>query len=458
LLAGLRTSDLPAAVEALEASLALDPGFVPAMVLLARARVALAEYLAEDNDYDAVLQAVRDSTLLLDRAIALEPDNGSAYVERGYLRAFTDLAGADADFRRGVELSPSLARGYEGLAAVLFQSVARRREALEFIEQARRLDPIDPRLAVTQAVYSFYGAFDAGGAARTLRSVLDRDPLYVPALARLAEVEWAGRGALAESALLAEQALALDSDNVFVGRLLVDIYLDLDDEAAARSVLDDVQPSREAQLQLHVFRQEWREAGELAASLIESGRAPAVQERGLALAVRNRARETGDAAAAVELMEAWTGVTWEDGEPVLGDSLSMRMDLAGLALLLQAAGDGARAAALAAEILRDIDQQVGRFDRPEVWLDQARAIALLVLQRPDDALAVLLRLSSKGFLRHESRATLELDPAFDPIRGDPAYRGAADAVHEHALAERAALEQMRRQGLIRRREAGAPGG
>jgi len=405
-----------------------------------------------------VLRAARDAISLVDQAIALEPDNGSAYVERGYFKAFTDLAGADADFRRGIELAPSLARGYEGLAAVLFQSVARRREALEFIEQARRLDPIDARLAVTQAVYSFYGAFDADGAVTTLRSVLDRDPLYVPALTRLAEVEWAGRGALADAALLAEQAIALDPDNVFVRRLLVDIYLDLGEEPAARSVLDDVRSSREAELQLHVYRREWRDAGELAAALIESGRAPPTQERGLALAVRNWARETSNATPAVDLMEAWTGVTWEDGGPVLGESLSMRMDLVGLAYLLQTTGDGVRAVALAEEILRDIDQQVGRFERPGVWLDQARAMALLILQRRDEALAVVLSLAGKGFLRHESRATLELDPVFDPIRTDPAYRKVVAEVREHAAAERAALEEMRRQGLIHRRGSGAPGG
>lgn len=458
LLASLRTSDLPAAVEALEASLARDPGFPSAMVLLARARVALAEYRAQPGDYHEVLQTVRDAMSLIDKAIALEPENGAAYVERGYLKAFTDLAGADADFRRGIELAPSLAHGYEGLAAVLFQSVARRREALGLIEQARRLDPIDPRLAVTQAVYLFYGPCDVDGAAGILRSVLDRDPLYVPALSRLSEVEWAGRGALAEAAWLAEQAIALDPDNVFVRRLLVDIYLDLGDETAARSVLAGASfPSEAAELPLRVYRQEWREAGELAAALIESGRAPQVQERSLALAVRIWARVTGDTAAAVGLLEEWTSVTWEDGEPILGDSLSMRVDLAGFAALLQDSGDRVRAAALAEEILRDIDQQVGRFGRPEAWLGHGRAMALLIRSRPDEALAVVLRLAGKGFLFHEWRVMLELDPVFDPIRADPAYQRTVAAVREHAGAERSKLEEMRRQGLVPRRDARDPG-
>ena len=454
LLAGFRTSDLPAAVEALEASLARDPGFPSAMVLLARARVALAEYRAQPGDYLEVLRTVRDAIALIDKAIALEPENGAAYVERGYLKAFTDLAGADADFRRGIELAPSLAHGYEGLAAVLFQSIARRREALGFIEQARRLDPIDPRLAVTQAVYLFYGPHDVDGAVGILRSILDRDPLYVPALSRLSEVEWAGRGSMAESAWLAEQAIALDPDSVFVRRLLVDIYLDLGDQTAARSVLAGASfPSEAAELPLHVYRGEWREAGDLAAKLIKSGRAPQVQERGMALAARMWARATGDNAAAVDLMEEWTGVTWEDGQPIVGDSLSMRVDLAEFAALLQDSGDHVRAAALAEEVLRDTDQQIERFGRPEVWVGQGRATALLIRDRPDEALQVVLRLAGKGYLRHEWHATLELDPVFDPIRSSAAYQRTLATAREHASAERSRLEEMRRQGLVPRRDA-----
>jgi hypothetical protein len=169
--------------------------------------------------------------------------------------------------------------------------------------------------------------------------------------------------------------------------------------------------------------------------------------------VRMGARATRDAAAAVDLMEEWTATTWEDGEPVLGDSLSMRVDLAGFAALLQDSGDRTRATVLADEVLRDIDQQVGRFGRPEAWLGQGRAMALLVLNRPVEALAVMQGLAGRGFLFHEWHVTLELDPAFEPIRADPAYRRIVASAREHAAGERATLEEMRRQGLVPRRAA-----
>jgi len=449
LLAGLRASDLPAAVEALESALALEPGFASAYVLLARARVALAEYTTQPGDYADVLAVVHDAQALVDKAIELEPGNGAAYVERGYLKAFTDLAGADTDFRHGMELAPSLALAYEGLAAVLFESIARRREALGLIEQARRLDPIDPRLAVTHAVYLAYGRADMDGASRILHSVLERDPLYVPALARLAEVQWAGPAALAEAAWLAEQAVALDPDSVFARRLLVQVYLDLGDEAAARSVIDEAPvPDETARLLLHVSRREWREAGEIAAALVASGRTPPIQEKALALALRMWGRATGKVAAAVDLLEEWSGVAWQDGEPLPGNSLSMRLDLTALAEMLQTSGDEARARALAEEVLRDIDQQVDQFGRPDVWVNQARAAALLLLGRTDEALEVTLRLARAGVTLYDWRSTLELDPVFDPLRADPAYRQALAAAREHAGTERSRLEGMRREGMV----------
>ena len=79
------------------------------------------------------------------------------------------MAAADADLRRGLELAPNYARGYEGLAAALFQSVARRREALEMIEKARRLDPLELRLDVLKATYLVWGPGDMKQAPRLRR-------------------------------------------------------------------------------------------------------------------------------------------------------------------------------------------------------------------------------------------------------------------------------------------------
>ena len=233
--ASQRLADLPAAIESLSAAIRQDPQFAAAYVLLARARVELADREPSGNAKADLAAAIDNALQLLDTAIELEPANGEAYVERGWTKAFYDIAAADADFRRGLELAPNSARGYEGLAAVLFQSVARRREALAMVEKARQLDPLEPRLDVIKATYLGYGPGDAEQATAILQQVLERDPLYVPALVRLAEFRWSLQGRNAETIQLAEQAVKLDPGNAQAWHHIGVGYLDAEDPVSAES-------------------------------------------------------------------------------------------------------------------------------------------------------------------------------------------------------------------------------
>ena len=90
---------------------------------------------------------------LVDKALALDPENGDAYLQRAQLAAFYDLATAEADYRRGLELSPNSAEGHAGLAAVLYATPSRREEALKLLDRARRLDPLEPAYDVTKSVF-----------------------------------------------------------------------------------------------------------------------------------------------------------------------------------------------------------------------------------------------------------------------------------------------------------------
>jgi hypothetical protein len=84
-------------------------------VLLARAQISLA-----DQKYAGALrkfpQAREIPMQLVNRALELDPQSGEALVERGYLKLFDNVAAADTDLRRGIELAPNYARGYEVLA------------------------------------------------------------------------------------------------------------------------------------------------------------------------------------------------------------------------------------------------------------------------------------------------------------------------------------------------------
>jgi tetratricopeptide (TPR) repeat protein len=391
---------------------------------------------------------------LLDEAIALDPKSGEAYVERGYLKAYFDIAAADADLRRGIELSPNYARGHEGLAAVLFQSVARRREALEMLEKARRLDPLDPRLDVIKAAYLHYGPGDTQQAVAILRAVLERDPLYVPALVRLGNLRWNIGGAHAESILLVEQAVALDAGNETAWRQLGASYLEVDDAAAAEESFDRIgyRPPQ-GWLSMHLYRKDWRKAGEAAYAMIAAGSTNPPDERRLSLAIRMHARATGDFARAIRTLEQWALVEWEGDTPLLGGQLDEGISVAGLADLLAATGEHERARALADELLADTDVQMVRYGRGAIWLSDGRAMALTLLGRPEDAMLALQRQAKSGSILHEWRFMLVDEPVFDALRQRADFRALLADARANAAREREQLERMRADGLVPKRGA-----
>jgi TolB-like protein len=451
LLASVRVADLPAAVNALTASIRHDPKFASAYVLLARAKVLLAEQSLVSEPQERFARAIENAMGLLNKAIELDPESGEAYVERGYLKLYFDVADADADLRRGLALAPNYARGYEGLAAVLFQSVARRREALEMVEKARRLDPLELRLDVIKATYLLFGSGDMKKAAQVAEAVLERDPLYVPALVRLADVRW-GLGKHADSVALAEQAVALDPGNETAWRHLVTSYLSVDEPASAEAVLPHISDHPAlGSLLLNLHRSDWRKAGEAAYTLIAAGPTYRQIEAHIALAIRRHARVTGDYPRAIEALEKWASVTWEGNEPVLGGQLDLGFGVASLADMLMASGRNDRARALLVELLADADVQISRYGRGEVWLNGGRAIAYALLDRPDEAIATLQRQSQLGFLSQLWRVTLEHEPAFDSLRARKDFQALLADVRANEAREREQFLRMRADGLIPKR-------
>jgi hypothetical protein len=367
---------------------------------------------------------------------------------------YRDVAAADADMRRGLELAPNYARGYEGLAAVMFQSVARRREALEMIEKARRLDPLDPRLDVIKADYLLWGSGDTAQAAQVLEAVLERDPLYVPALVRLSDVRWCGAGKHADSVALAEQAVALDPGNEPAWRQLAFSYLGMGEDDAAESALRHVTDNPAyASLLLSVARKNSVKAGEAAYALIAAGPTYPQLEPEIALAIRMHARKTGDYRRAIGVLEEWAAVSWDGDDPVLEGQLDLGIGVAALADMMMAAGQRDRARALLEELLTETDMQIGRYGRGEIWLNDGRAMAFAMLGRPADAVATLQRQAELGFLSHRWML-LDVEPTFASLRTRPDFRTLMENARGIVAREREQLEKMRVEGLVPDRRAG----
>ena len=451
LLTTWRVVDMKAAAEHAARAMAIDPKFAPAYVLRATALLRVAEFEASGNRRTAFGKALAEARGLVDRALTLDPGYADGYVERAYINAFSDLSAAEFDYRKGLDLSPNDATAYEGLAAVLYENPARRDEALALLDRARKLDPLEPRLDVIKATFLHYGRSNLEESASLALSALRRDPLYQPALLRLAEIRWSV-GHVAEAVKLTEQALAADPAASHPRLLLQQLYLDLGDRRAAESIkaLRD-QPLPTLQVALAMHRRDWKAAGEAVYRAATDGTIAPVGEPLMIGAVRMHARATGDYMRAIQLLEQRSQTVWdESGEPIIRDPSTLYCNVVGLADMLILAGQGDRGRRLAEAIIKTMDREANQFGTGELWHMNLRPVALALLGRSDAAIEALRRSTTGGIDvgSHGWWFKIESDPALDSLRGDPRFQAIATAIRERAAAERRTLDGMRANGLV----------
>ncbi len=119
----------------------LDPGYALAYAQLSRAwRQLGASFFGEQGEIDDAYKRARDAAQM---ALKLAPDLSEAHSAYGYvlLTPDIDLADAEAEFRRAVELAPGSARAIDGLAYLLAVQ-GRLAEAEAMSRQAIVLDPL----------------------------------------------------------------------------------------------------------------------------------------------------------------------------------------------------------------------------------------------------------------------------------------------------------------------------
>ena len=238
-----------------------------------RSALFVAEYEPTEHRHERFDRTLRRARQLIARALTLDPDNANAYLARAHFAAFDDLGAAEADYRRTLEFNPNAAQAYAGLAAVLYETPARRDEAFALLERAHALDPLEPAHEVTMAVYLLYERSDMDGASALLVDALKLDPQYQPALTRLGEIRSLSPGSLGGGHRLNEQALMLDpaSENPPDARLsgptcpLVTRKLRFE-------IADDPPPGNAARTTpILLYRREWLDAGESAYRSLAQG-------------------------------------------------------------------------------------------------------------------------------------------------------------------------------------------
>jgi len=450
LLATGRVVEARAAVESLKNALRLDANFAAAYVSLAEAEVFVAEFEAAPDRTTRFIAAGRSAALLVENALQLDPRYAPAYFMRGYLEAFSDLQTAEASYRRGLELRPSDARAYAGLAAILFEQPAKRNEALAMLERARRLDPLEPMHDVNKAVFLLYGRGDDAGADALLRQVLRRQPLYLPAITRLGEIAWCCQSNPTEAIRYLEQAIALDPMAHWPRRPLVSAYLDAGDPRAAADVVAHTSQAAEVlRVPLLADAGTWRQAGEVAYRALAQDLVTPIDESIVVLSIRRHARLTGDYPRAVAALEKLSGVRWTaDETPIVPDRPNLRISTVGLADMLLCSGDPQRARVLLQTVIDKMKQELASGERSELWYYGSMSIALALAGDTDRALDWLERGVKAGYLRRGSGDWVELEPAFARLHRNTRFAMLVEGVREHARDEHSKLLQLRAAGIV----------
>lgn len=445
-----RVADVGNAVEHFSQAIRLDPSFAPAYVELAAAQLRQSEFEVTDDRQQRFADALQRGMELIDKALKLDARSGPAYVERARFKAYTDLADAESDYRRGLALSPNYALGYEGLAAVLYESPRRRDEALSMLDRARQLDPLEPAHDITKAVFLLYGRSDVAGAEALLTDVLKRDPLNQLALTRLGELRAAQQGELAEGIKLLEQALALDPMAEWTRRLLIGAYLNIGDIEAATSVVDEAShPLVVRRMPLFLYSRDWRRAGEAAYAAVDTETHSAFDEPIVAAAIRMHARTTGDHVRAIQALEGLSGVTWDArGRAVLPESLDFKAFPTALADVLQASGDKVRARSVLAGILAAMDRESNELGRGDLWYLHQRPIVLAMLGETDAAIEALRKAVARGVSQDDSWYYFDIEPSVGQLHSDPRVIQLRESVRLHAEDQKRRLADLRSGGFV----------
>ena len=445
-----RLVDTRDAIRYYEKAIEADPKFAAPYVSLAAAKLFVADLEVTDDRTERFKRALDEGRDLIGRALALDPEHGDAYLQRANL-AYNggDVAAAEADYRRGLELSPNAAEGYAGLAAVLYQSPLRRDEALEMLERARRIDPLQPRYDVFKAVFLIYERGDPKAADRLLSEVLEEHPRYLPALIRICEIRGLLLARQAEAIRACEQAIAIDPLLEEARRLLVLMYLDVGESAAAEDLADSARGGAAVlRVFLTVYRKDWEPAGEAAYEALAQGTDASNNRSMMFYALRMHARKTGQVDRAIAAVEPLANVDWDDdGRPVLRNRSELRDAEVTLADLLLLDGQQERSKRLLTEIIRRMKTDLAA-GRPELWYLTWHPVALALAGDSDGALALLERSVNLGPGAKALWWFADSEPAFHVLHSDQRFQKLVARVKGHAAEQLRQLQRMRAEGSV----------
>ena len=214
------------AVELFEQAVELDPSFALAYVGLAD--VYSWQIWVSGIPEEELLAKAQAAT---DKALALDDQLGEAYNSLAQIK-WWDAEGAEAAFRRALELNPNYAEVYSGYGELLRRVFGRPEEALVLHRKAIELDPLSADISAQLGRdLSALGRSDE--ALAWLKKALEVNPNHISILLAIADHYWYVSGQLDKSVVWNAKAISIDPGDPALLANLGWLFLDLGDLDAA---------------------------------------------------------------------------------------------------------------------------------------------------------------------------------------------------------------------------------
>lgn len=277
-----RTS-VEAAVGHFEQAVKLDPGFATAYAMLAQCQLFLGFY-----GFVPSRQAYEKAQPYLNRAIELDADLGIAHRVMGRLLIDRDhdWAGAEAEYRRALRVSPNSAEAHYWYA-LLLDILRRDAEAEVELKIAEELDPLSFAVLQVSGTVAYYTG-RISQAIEKFNRALEIEPRAALAHTNLG-LAYFEQGRLQEAIAEIKKAMELDPENFGFRADLCYVYSRAGMSEDARSVLREAESARKG----------WVPSVPLA------GMYSSIGEKAKALALLQRAYEENSAYLSSLKSERW---------------------------------------------------------------------------------------------------------------------------------------------------------
>jgi len=416
-------------------ALEIDPDYVAANIALAGNYAALAL-----TGSITVEEMLREGRAYIDRAIQLDPDNGTALATLGRYQFEAGEPGVEETFQRSLALSPNVVEVLQNYSRFL-RSSERHQEASEILRRALELDPLSVALhASFGRVQIVLGDFDE--ALTTYRRVAQIDPSH-PEAANGSGLATIQAGRLAEAGYWCDKGFEFDSADFENPAWATFIYASAGDTETARKRSDlalTLGASEPYPLAAKAYLLTVTGDREAAVRVARTALAKRLEDRWRSdfiflRVLRDEAIVRGEYEEALAWYRQLAPELLVDEPRVDASNMQAAVDLAHL---LQLTGSDEQAERILLLAIESYEQRYRKGAANYVGIAKAEALALL--GRSEEALEELRRLVDDGW-RLMWRWDTELNRNFDSIRNEPEFVAVRDAIEADLAAQVTAFEK-----------------